>query len=770
MKPRLTTRTKTGGNPEATPRAGRFDLLALPGRLQKWLVGIAVLSFLACSTVHASPNGLRRVTGTVVDRSGAPVPRVAIEVQTSTGAQAASTLTDSQGRFGVELQDGDYTVDAAASGLAPLKKQPLTVSAATAPLRLMLDIASIKEQIVVTATRTEAPLAQVGSSTTVISGDELEREGIDSVVDALRQAAGLAVAQSGGNGQLASLFLRGGESDYTKVLIDGIPVNDPGGSFNFANLSTSSIDRIEIVRGPQSALFGSDAMAGVIQIFTRRGESEGLEPRPSASFEGGSFSTFRYQGGIEGKGKWFDYYASFARLDTDNNVLNGSFNDETASGNLGFRLSRNGSLRVVFRSDAGRTGVPGQWAFYRPDSDQYYRHRDLAGGVNFTYSASPTWRQTLSYTVNDSRQFSADTVDSGTFVAQYQGFTSPFTLYDSSYQTLNQSRRQKIDYHSEWSLPHAHLLTAGAEFERETGIAGDPSAEPLAAVRNNVGVFAQDQWFLKRFFAAAGVRLEHNQSFGFAAVPRLSLAWHARTPAPGAFWGLTKIKANGGLGIKEPTLVESYSQSPFFLGNPNLKAEESTSFDLGIEQHFGSSRGVAEVTYFENRFRNQIGFVTTDVTTFAGTFFNLGKTRARGVEASLTQNLGRGVGLVASYTFLDSVVLENAAPPDPVYAPGQTLLRRPRHSASLDLKWKPGRLTLGATATLVGSRLDSDFLGMGLDRNPGYGILDLLLSYRLLSEVTVFAVVNNALDKNYMEVLGYPALPVRFRIGISTGF
>jgi len=732
----------------------------------------ALVMLLPSSSAWSQQDIVRHIAGLVVDQSGAPVPRVLIEVRSQSGQTAASALTDIQGTFVLNLPDGNYTLNATASGLAPLHHQPLEVSAATAPLRLTLEIPSIAEQIVVTATRTEAALAQVGSSTTVIQGNELEREGTDSVADVLRRVAGLTIAQSGGSGQLASLFIRGGESDYTKVLIDGIPVNDPGGSFNFANLSASSIDRIEIVRGPQSALFGSDAMAGVIQIFTHRGSSEGLEPRPRVSFERGSLATFRYEAGIEGKGKRLDYAASFARLDTDNNVRNGSFNDETANGNLGLRLSRKSLLRAVFRSGAGRTGVPGQWAFYRPDSDAYYRHRNLAGGVTLTHFTTPSWTQTLSYTINDSRQFSEDSVDDGSFIAQYQGHTCTFTSYDFAYQYLSQNRRQKINYQSEWSLPHAHLLTAGAEYERETGTAGDPRSDPLAAKRINFGAFVQDQWFLKRFFAAAGVRLEHNVSFRhrFSVTPRLSLAWHAHEPSQGGALDLTKIKANFGLGIKQPTLVESFSKSPFFLGNPKLKAEESASYDVGIEQDFRDGKGAVELTFFENRFRNQIGYVTTDFTTFAGTFFNLGKTRARGIETNFRQTLGWGLELRGSYTMLRGRVLENSAPPDPAYAAGQSLLRRPRHSGYLDLKWKPGRWTFGATGTLVGSRLDSDFLGLDMKRNRGYGVLDLLLSFRLFSGATVFAVVNNALDRSYMEVLGYPALPARFRIGVSAGF
>jgi vitamin B12 transporter len=746
------------------PTCGRNRLLS--GR------AVGQLLLLAVMLGQAAPaqETLRRITGTVVDQSGAPVPRTLIEVRAASGLKRTSTLTDNQGRFAFDLPDGTFTLDATAAGLAPLLQQPLEVGLAAPPIRLTLAIPSMRLQIVVTATRNEAPLAQVGSSTAVIRGEELESAGIDSMADALRRVAGLTISQNGGNGQLVSLFTRGGESDYTKVMIDGIPVNEPGGSFNFANLSVSGIDRIEIVRGPQSALFGSDAMAGVIQIFTRRGRSEGLEPRPFFTLEGGNLATFAYEAGIEGKGKRLDYAASFARRDTDNNVLNGSFNDTTVSGNFGIDLSKNSQLRAVFRSDAGRAGVPGQWAFYRPDADEYYRHRDMSGGATFTHFTTSSWTQALSYAVNDSRQFSEDSVDSGSFVAEYQGRKSPVTSYDYQYQWLNQNRRQKVDYMFELSLPRTHLLTAGAEYEHESGTVGDPASDPLAAVRNNFAGFAQDQWSLrKRFFVATGVRLEHNQSFGFSATPRVSMAWHAHQPAPGARLGLTKIKANWGLGIKEPTLLESFTKSPYVVGNPNLKAEKANSYDFGIEQHFGDNRETLEVTFFESRYRNQIGLGPAEGTTSVFTYFNIAKTRARGVETTFRQSLGRNWAVTGSYTFLDSLVLENSQPADVVFAPGQPLFRRPRHSGYLDLRWNPGRWTFGATGIVVGSRLDSDFLGLGLSRNPGYGVLDLLVSFRLFSGVTVFAVVNNVLDRDYMEACGYPALPRRFRIGIRTG-
>jgi outer membrane cobalamin receptor len=706
----------------------------------------------------------------VVDQKGAGVPRALVEVRAPGSTTAASAVTDLLGRFGFDLREGEYTLDASAPGLAPLRRRRLDVSAENPPVRITLEVASIKDQILVTATMTETTLPQVGSSATVIRADELEPRSSGSALEALRSVPGLAAVQSGPRGQVASLFVRGGESDYAKVLIDGVPMNEPGGSFNFANLSTAGIDRIEIVRGPQSALFGSDAMAGVVQVFTRRGSSEGLASKPFLSVEGGSRSSFRYEAGIEGKGERLDYLATFARMDTDNEAPNGSFNDETLSVNVGLKLSQGSSLRAIFRNDAGRAGVPGPWAFLPADAEEYYRRRGFAGGVVFTNYTARAWTQRLSYTINDFRQFSEDSVDSGVHTAAYQGRMSVFPAYDFVYQTLNESRRQKIEYQSEWSLPHAHLLTAGASYEREAGAVGDPRAAPPRPRRDNFGAFVQDQWFRKRVFAAAGVRLEHNESFGLSAAPRISLAWHARQGTAGGWFGLTKIKGNFGVGIKEPTLVESYSDSPFFRGNPALKAEKSVSWDAGVAQDFGNNKGVVEVTFFENRFRDQIGFATTDFTTFEGTFFNVAKSRARGIEAAFRQDLGLNLELGGNYTFLDGRILRNLAPLDPVYAEGRALLRRPRHSGRVDLTWRPGRWTFGAYATLVGSRLDSDFLGIGLDKNPGYGVVDLLLSLRLMSGMTLYATAGNLLDKTYMEVLGYPAPPFHFRIGISAGY
>jgi vitamin B12 transporter len=724
----------------------------------------------AWSQAPAPSAELRHVTGSVVDQSGSAVPRALVQAHDAEDRVVASGITNGRGEFTFDLKEGKYRVSASMAGFAPLQNHTIAVTESTPPLTMILEISSLDQQIIVTATKTETPLAQVGSSVTVMSGEELAQEGIASVGEGLRRVAGAGVVQSGGIGQVTSLFIRGGNSNYTKVLIDGIAVNEPGGIYNFANMSATAIDRIEIVRGAQSTLFGSDAIAGVVQIFTKRGTSEGLSPRPSIFVEGGTFNTYRYGVGLEGKGNRVDYALSFSRFDTDNNVLNGSFNDATISGNLGIRPSEKTEIRAIFRSEAGRAGVPGAWAFQRPDPDAFYRRMDEAGALTFTYNPTISWTQKFSYSVSDSQQFSANPKDSGSYVPQYQGRMAPFAFSDSVYQTLNDTRRQKISYQSDLALALGHLFTVGADYEHESGMVGDPQSNPLEAKRDNYGGYLQDQWSLhNRLFAVAGIRLEHNDSFGFFAAPRLSWTFLVNQPSSGAFWGLTKLKANFGVGIKEPSLVQSFSNSPFFQGNPNLRPEKALSFDAGFEQTLYSGQTVVEATYFENHFRNQIEYIVTNPQTYAGTFFNLGKARARGLEVMLRQKLISNLELSGSYTLLDSIILESSNSSDAVYAEGQELLRRPRHSGFVDLRWKPGRWTLGASGIFVGSRADSDFSYMGFTRNKGYSILNLLANFKLAGGVSVFASVNNALNESYMEVLGYPALRANFRIGLRAG-
>ncbi len=266
--------------------SGRGDGAARGGR--RAFGPSAVLKFLLCLSLAQSLPAPRaagageavNITGTVSDPSHAPLPRAAIRVHDDLGHTIATAQTDGRGRFNLALPWGRYKLEVTLAGFAPVMELPVDVTSSTPPLDIVMEIRKIEEWVVVTATRTEAAVSQVGNSVSVITGDELSHDGVVTMDQALSKVAGMTIVQNGGYGQLTSLFVRGGESDYTKVLLDGIPINDPGGSLNFANLSVADIDRIEIVRGPQSALYGSDAIAGTLQVFTRRGASERPWPMP----------------------------------------------------------------------------------------------------------------------------------------------------------------------------------------------------------------------------------------------------------------------------------------------------------------------------------------------------------------------------------------------------------------------------------------------------------------------------------------------------------
>jgi vitamin B12 transporter len=257
-----------------------------------------------------------------------------------------------------------------------------------------------------------------------------------------------------------------------------------------------------------------------------------------------------------------------------------------------------------------------------------------------------------------------------------------------------------------------------------------------------------------------GGRLEHNDSFGWKAVPRASLAWRLGEDQA------TTLKASAGAGIKEPDFFQSYGTSFFAQGNPDLKAERSVTFDFGVEQRFLGDRVRAEATYFHHDYKDQIAFTTIDFTTFQGTYVNLGKTRAQGLELQLEAAPTPLVTLSAAYTLTDGEVVVSAADFDPVYAAGQPLVRRPRHQGSFTLRVGQERVSGAITVVAVGERADSDFLGMGLTRNEGYTRVDARVRARLVGGLEAYLLAENLFDEQYEEALGYPALGRGVRGGL----
>jgi vitamin B12 transporter len=228
----------------------------------------------------------------------------------------------------------------------------------------------------------------------------------------------------------------------------------------------------------------------------------------------------------------------------------------------------------------------------------------------------------------------------------------------------------------------------------------------------------------------------------------------------------TTLRGSAGAGIKEPSFFESFGISPFARGNPDLKPERSRTFDAGIEQRLLGDRVRAEATLFHHDYHDQIAYTVTDFTTFEGSYINLGRTRARGLELSVEAAPAEGLRLSAGYTLLDGEILTSSSAFDPVLAEGRSLIRRPKHQGSFSIRAGSGRVHAGAHLFLVGRRADSDFLGLGLTESDGYTRLDARLRVQLSEALEAFVAGENVLDNEYQEILGYPALGRSVRVGL----
>jgi len=707
------------------------------------------------------------INGIVTDQSGRPVPRAIVQIVAADGTPAASTFTDADGAFRIANAPDGCRVQASLTGFTSA-----TANCSSTAMTLKLSVAPVAEQVVVSATRTEAPAGQVGAAVTVFDGSDIDRLQQPLLADLLRGAPGTTVVREGAPGAVTSLFVRGGESNYTKVLLDGIPLNEPGGAFDLSNITTQNLERVEFVRGANSALYGSDAMTGVIQLFTRGGTTS--HPDVNVSFEGGSFSTARGSGSIAGRSGRVDYSGDVTGFSTDNEVPNNHFRNVTVSGAVGVRVAQNASFRVVGRSEDGRAGVPGQTAFGRPDLDAFFTRHDSVFGATFDQTSGALHQQ-ATYGLAISHQRSANLNIDPPYTPSFGDSVAPFEFEDFPYDDRTDLRRHHASYQADgtWSRGGSgtHVDTALVDWDGERATLMDALAgTTVPASRDNVGLSLQHQAMWSQVFVTAGIRVEHNASFGTATVPRVSAAWYAHTGSGSV--GTTRLHASAGGGIKEPTILQSFSLNPYFLGNPDLRPERSRAIDAGVEQRFVHDRASVDVTWFDNRYRDIISTRTISFDPFTSQYFNIGLTRARGAELSGAVALVSGVKAKAGYTFTDSKILESATPEDPVFGTGNWAFRRPRHSGFVDVAWVGSRASLDLSGSFVGRRVDSDFSALvpPLTSNDGYALWNLRGSLQVVRQLSVTLAVDNLTDRQYMEPLGYPALGRAVRGGFRIRF
>lgn len=599
--------------------------------------------------------------------------------------------------------------------------------------------------VVVTATRSALARERVPASVSVLTGEELRRAGIVSVAEALRRVPGIAVAQGGSYGAATSLFVRGGESKFTKVLIDGVPVNDAGGAFDFASLSTDNVERIEIVRGPSSVLYGSDAVAGVVQIFTRRGTSGS---HASLSARGGGFASSDVTASVRGAAMRgagaFDWSLGAARHRTDGfQPFNGGFADDggsvlvrAATGRFDAALSaRYTDLAFHFPTDGSGMVV---------DSNAVHREDRLAVGLDASLrlGAAATLRAMLAS--HDVHGVTDDQPD------------SPGDDEGYYYSTGDRTRRRSGDLRLELALPRSTKLTIGGQTEREWQASATTSnfgPNGFSARRRTSGVYgelllAPDD----PYTVTAGARYEHNERFGDFVTWRAAASARAATGS--------RLHASVGTAFREPTFLENYG-SDFVIGNPALRPEHAFSVDAGVEQALGAWGSVG-ATWFANSFRDLIDY---EYSATEPNYFNLARTKASGVELEGRATLPAGFRADASFTYLDARVVDPGASTDVTaqFAPSSRLLRRPMHTVDAGLGYHRARGGVELRARRVGVREDSyyapDFTVQRVTL-PAYVRADLsgelsLLPASARGSVAATLRVENLFDERYTDVAGF---------------
>ncbi len=603
------------------------------------------------------------------------------------------------------------------------------------------------EKIIVTATRTEASQASTGSSATVITAEEVSQTGKDEFSDVLRDVPGVTVSQSGSLGGLTNVYLRGAKPGHTLVMVDGLELNDPMStdrSFDFSNLTMDNIERIEVIRGPQSALYGSDAMAGVVNIITKKGRGK---PEFSSSFEGGAHNTFKENLSSSGSIDKFNYSLSVSRLDSGgiSAATGGSekdpYHNNAISTRIGYKVFDNSELSLVTRYTNSKTSIDN--GAYDDDPNDTAWSKDFATRLAFEQTIDYWWNHCLSFSYNDVRRKDRNDKD-----------PSHPNDYSSDWYKGN---IKKVGWQHNVSPVKWNTLTAGFEYERETGssyyesdsIFGPYSSKQDRKSVDNKGYYFQDQFKLwEKLFITPALRVDDNELFGAETTYKISSAY--LIPQTG-----TRLKANWGTGIKAPSLYQLYDATN---GDSNLKPEESKSYDFGFEQKVLNDKVSFDLTYFHNDFKNMIDWVETDPITNVGKYKNVGKAITKGFEVGTKFLPFENFTIGASFTYANTENKET----------GLQLPRRPKRQSNLYADWgflPNANFNLGIT--YVGKRRDSDY---NTATDKAYTIFRLASSYDITKNFQIFGRIENLFDKKYQEVDGYSTLGRSFYGGIKGKF
>ena len=718
-------------------------------------IGLSILD------LHAADFHLR-----VLDANGNGIANAKVEATPNGSIKPVTVFTSNTGRAVVTLPDDvRFHLRVTAPGIGVTEADEPASSEPERNLELRVLYTPPPQVITVTAVGIPVESEESGAPTETLDAQQLVNMQPTTAADALRFVPGAIVATSGQRGGQASLFVRGGDSRYNKVLIDGVPSNDPGGTFDFGTLPMEQFDRVEFVRGPESSLYGSDAMTSTVQFFTRAGST--LVPELRLSADGGDLGSAHGSGSLAGAFRRLDYNFYGDQFNTTGEGPNDDYSNSSEGANVGFALSHGAALRAHLRHFNSLAGVQNEWWFngyapIPPDQDQFVRETGTSADVTLSFNTGKVLQHTLT-----GSEFH-HTYDNGDLVDE-PARTTPFGDQDFSFHYFDDLNRAGFRYQGIWSPIESARTTFGYSYDNENGYDNDlifgGGVPLLHALRRNHTAFAEEFVTWKRLSVLAGGSYVHNEDFGTRWIPRAAvtyLIFRGRGILSG-----TRLRSAYGQGVKEPRFEETFGTGAYnILPNPHLRPEQNRSVEVGITQGMAHDRLFLSATYFNQQFTDQIAFEVLDYTAFQSQYVNLNRTLAHGAELETHARLTSRTSLDASYFYTSTQILSAPQSADPLQSAGAPLLRRPKHAGTLLLDHVADRWGANVGGSFVGRRPDEDFFGYNITHAAGYATVNVGGWYRLNHYATAYLNIENALDKRYNEVLGYPALPINFRAGM----
>jgi vitamin B12 transporter len=767
------------------------------------------------------------LSGTVRDALGRPAPGATVELVSEHGETALHAKSDARGHYHfAAIPPGAYWLTARLRGFAPRRVVLRFRGGAAYTYTVTLALAPVEQSVVVTATGAPEPGAQVGETVSTITAAQLRRQRPLTVSDLLAQRPGVQVVRDGAVGGLTSLFIRGGASQFTTVLLDGMPIQRPDlGYFDYATLLPAGIQQVQILRGPDSVVYGSDAISGVVALTSASGaDNPGPELRADVGY--GSFATTQNSASLAGSDGSLDYAANFAYLGTHNQIPNNHFLDRTYAGNFGWAMDANNILRFTIHYAGSSAGNPNAFAFYGIPDGAYDREGETYDTVSWHQWTSPHWENDWMFGQAAINYGYFDPAPAGTLVnGNYVGNVVTITGangYSATGQAIldyggiypmdfaSDTQRWFAQWRSIWHMAPGWEVIGGYRYTQDRAIAPAP-----ISLHDNGGYAELRGGLWNRLFASGGVSVDRETPFGATVNPQGSLAYFPRL-SRGGWLDETRLRVSAGTALKDPTL--SQEQSSLYalalalggtaqaraIGVSPLGPQRGRDFDAGVDQFLWGDHMRLSATVFDNRYYNMIEFVPSSAYALLGlggralgpapygADFNSLTESAKGVE--LEYRL-RALGFLSrlSYTYSDARVLSSLStdalfpsinpnfPGIPIgaYAPlvgGRPFAAAPE-SGSFEFGYVPGPWAIIGGVVAASRRDASTFLSdanfgntmllPNHDLAPGYHLFNLSGYIHLSPALTLHGAMDNAFNEATEQVFGYPALGRSLRIGLS---